>query len=110
MHAPFDKLGIDEMRRICADGGGQACDLSSSDSDGAATNSIIIITPEMAAAYLDLCEDGQEDFCRWAVTGFTVQGWANLKIYLAGLEGYIADLRAALDYYRQTLDQMEKAQ
>lgn len=66
-------------------------------SSGADRALIITITPETAERYEELCADGRDDFCNWAIFGFPAGNWLTFSNYLWRLEAYIEQMNAAYD-------------
>lgn len=55
------------------------------------------INADLAERYAEQCDDGNTDFCDWAITGFTPQGALTFENYWLSLADYARGLNADID-------------
>lgn len=89
-----------------AGGDGQgACDIHAAADEDASVNFVQVFTPDVAAQWSELCEDGQQDFCKYVMVGFTWDGWHNFQNYLMRDLLATQSLMQTDAYFRRVLEQ-----
>lgn len=49
-----------------------------------------------------------DDFCQWAIYGFTVQHWLNFEQYLLEVAAYVDKLRNTVGFYENQLEARQR--
>ena len=64
-------------------------------------------TADTAERWQELCEDGQDDFCRWSITGMTPQGALTLLAWLEQVDRYAAEQAEQIDNLHALIDRLQ---
>ncbi len=51
---------------------------------------------------------GADDFCQWAIYGFTVQHWLNFEQYMLDVAAYVDKLRSTVGFYKNQLEARQR--
>lgn len=90
----------------------KACDLHPPEAYRPAIALTLTVTPELAERWHERCVEGgegSEDFCRWAVTGFTTQGGITILNHLERLAQYALALEDRADMLEDQLRELAAA-
>lgn len=82
----------------------RTCDIQNREAYSPSTSIVVTVTADTAEQWAEQCDDGDADFCDYAIIGMTTQGALTFIDYFNQVQSYVQDMKNAREYDGKVID------